>query len=393
MSAGILERRNGSFFGKGSVVQYLHDLSKYFDTTYFIPAAIRRGNFYNSQLDIHKVIVIERIEKGSLIRRALDFIKLSWKVLDQETAVLIFLPDSLAGLLFTMIRMKAGRVFVYVANDWRGLVEAVSRQSSFLPILRLKALFYEYYHKAAIKMADGVIVRGAGLFEKVKRLAPTVPVISSRPITLLPQLERNKQEDTCQERIIKLLYVGGLYKRKGVDVFLRSVRAVFSAHEFKGRELELHIVGVGEEESSLKELAVKLGIDRHVIFYGWVDDPAQLWNIYRRCDIFVLPSIGGEGFPRVIDEAMCNGLPVIATRVGSIPQELRHGFDAYLVEPNREDALAEAIIEIILNSELRQKLIRAGFERCLKLHQEPEAAEQHSVFIHFCIHKSELEGK
>ena len=64
-------------------------------------------------------------------------------------------------------------------------------------------------------------------------------------------------------------------------------------------------------------------------------------------DLFVLPSLFGEGLPMVVLEAMTAGVPIVASRVAGIPEAIRHGHDGVLVNPNDARNLAEAIADIV----------------------------------------------
>lgn len=86
----------------------------------------------------------------------------------------------------------------------------------------------------------------------------------------------------------------------------------------------------------------------------------ELNLMYRDADIYVLPSYQ-EGFPRTIWEAMANSCPVIATRVGSIPDYLEHGKHARLIEPRSAEAISEAVEHLIENTNVREQLIQNGY--------------------------------
>jgi glycosyltransferase involved in cell wall biosynthesis len=78
-------------------------------------------------------------------------------------------------------------------------------------------------------------------------------------------------------------------------------------------------------------------------------------------DIFVLPSVS-EGLPVVILEALASGIPVVASRVGGIPDILTDGCNALLVEPANVQALAKAILKLLRDDRLRESLREEGFE-------------------------------
>jgi len=168
------------------------------------------------------------------------------------------------------------------------------------------------------------------------------------------------REDTCQNNEIKLLFAGGFSFAKG----LRELIEAFSIIREEYNNVSLHFVGWEYDnekpvESYLKNKALELGLSEHIIFHGFKTVGAELNTMYRMADIYVIPSYH-EGFPRTIWEAMANGLPVIATRVGSIPHFLNDGKDALLIEPKNVDELVTSISKVLTQTDLRRKLIANG---------------------------------
>ena len=86
----------------------------------------------------------------------------------------------------------------------------------------------------------------------------------------------------------------------------------------------------------------------------------ELNALYRSADIYVIPSYH-EGFPRTIWEAMANGLPVIASNVGSIPSFV--GDSAILIRPHNVTDLTDALKRVMNDNSLRKRLIASGYER------------------------------
>ena len=122
----------------------------------------------------------------------------------------------------------------------------------------------------------------------------------------------------------------------------------------------LWIVGHGEEEAAAKRLATELGIDARVRFLGVVDDVSALMEA---ADGFVLGS-RWEGFPMVLLEAQASGLPVVATRVGGIPELVADGRTGLLVPPENAAALAGAMDDVVgMAPDERQEMGRAGRQR------------------------------
>lgn len=133
-----------------------------------------------------------------------------------------------------------------------------------------------------------------------------------------------------------ILFIGSLIRIKGIDTLLRAF-----AHITEKSNSNLVIIGKGELGYQLKTLAKELCIETHVNFMGSrKHDEIPLW--LNACDVFCLPSLN-EGFPTVIVEALACGRPVIATRVGGIPEAITNATLGILVEPNNTEELAAAL--------------------------------------------------
>jgi glycosyltransferase involved in cell wall biosynthesis len=107
------------------------------------------------------------------------------------------------------------------------------------------------------------------------------------------------------------------------------------------KDLVLVLVGGGELEGPLRHKAGELGLSGRVIFAG-PRPHAEIATWINACDVFVLPSIS-EGSPTVIPEVMACGKPIIATRVGGIPDLVREGEEGYLASPTDVAELAAAV--------------------------------------------------
>jgi glycosyltransferase involved in cell wall biosynthesis len=208
----------------------------------------------------------------------------------------------------------------------------------------------------AIASKATFIVHGNELYQKYK-MPGTVEVVSST----ICKDEFYYREDTCDKEKIRLLFVGFVRPEKGL-VYL--VQALSKLKTF--RTVELVIVGPTDSHPSefkriTKEIK-QLDIEDKVYFEGYAAFGAELFGQLRRSDILVLPTLS-EGTPRVLIEARAFGLPVISTNVGGIPSSVKDGIDGILVPPADSDALARAIDKVIDDDDLRNLLIRNGYER------------------------------
>ena len=152
-------------------------------------------------------------------------------------------------------------------------------------------------------------------------------------------------------RKFTVLSVCRFYPRKRLDVLLRAVALLRD----RIPALEVRIVGNGPERDRLLQLATELSIQP---FITWVGDVSvdELAAEYNRADVFCLPSVQ-EGFGIVFLEAMAAGKPIVAVHAAAVPEVVRNGV---LVEPDNPEALANALILLDRDPDLRQWLGAAG---------------------------------
>jgi len=153
-----------------------------------------------------------------------------------------------------------------------------------------------------------------------------------------------------------ILYVGRLVKRKGVEYLIQAIK-----HLESHLPTELMIVGDGPERKNLEKLVNSSNL-RNVTFYGFIPQ-SKLKAFYQSASVFVLPAITDptgdtEGLGVVLLEAMSCGIPVIACRVGGIPDIISNGKTGLLVEEKDSLKLAEAIERVLSDNELRAHLVK-----------------------------------
>jgi glycosyltransferase involved in cell wall biosynthesis len=151
----------------------------------------------------------------------------------------------------------------------------------------------------------------------------------------------------------KLVFVGRLIECKGISFLIEGFKMVLNS----GIKAKLYLVGSGEEENRLKEIVCCQELEEEVVFLGYSDNPLA---IIKMMDLLVLPS-KEEGFGRVLLEAMDAGIAVIGTKVGGIPEIIDNEVNGLLVPYGDVLALKEAILRILNNEVLKQRIINAGF--------------------------------
>ncbi|MBA7507586.1 N-acetyl-alpha-D-glucosaminyl L-malate synthase [subsurface metagenome] len=171
---------------------------------------------------------------------------------------------------------------------------------------------------------------------------------------LNPRTIREGLKVNSDERLI--LFVGGLKPTKGLEYLIQAMSSI-SQSEMK---MKLLLVGQGEERDRLEQLAKNLGLSSYVKFVGEVPYK-EVPEYMAASDVFVLPSLS-EGFPNVILEAMASGMPIVATRVGGLAEIIKDGDNGFLVEPGNPQQLAEKVLLILKDKELRERISRNNKE-------------------------------
>jgi glycosyltransferase involved in cell wall biosynthesis len=170
--------------------------------------------------------------------------------------------------------------------------------------------------------------------------------------------ERNKFGISPDSLVVG--YVGWLIPIKGVTYLVNAMAEVVHRHP----NSLLVLVGKGDEkgaeEIKLKEQVENLGLADNVRFLGWRPDVDEIMGCF---DIFVLPSLN-EGMGRVLVEAMSAGLPVVASRVGGIPDLVKHGENGLLVPPANAGALEQAISDLLSDKATRKRMGETGKRMC-----------------------------
>jgi len=149
-----------------------------------------------------------------------------------------------------------------------------------------------------------------------------------------------------------IIYVGTLRPIKGIKYLIQSMKIVTKYDD----KLLLLLVGDGEEKEKLKNLVDELNLSKNIKFVGRIIHE-RIPEYLIASDIFVLPSLS-EGFPLVSLEAMASGLPIVATNVRGLPEIVVDGENGYLVEPMNPQQIAEKILLLLKNDELRDKISR-----------------------------------
>jgi len=153
-------------------------------------------------------------------------------------------------------------------------------------------------------------------------------------------------------------WVGRMTGVKRTDDVIRA----FAALRERGVDACLCVVGDGPDREQVERRAHELGVMRDCLFLGYQEDVARF---YATMDAMILPSVN-EGTPVSAIEALAAARPVVATRVGGVPDVVTDGVDGFLVEAGDIEALAERLERLARDPELRRTMGEAGRARVVQ---------------------------
>lgn len=166
------------------------------------------------------------------------------------------------------------------------------------------------------------------------------------------------------------LYLGGLKKRKNLFFLLDVWREVVQERD----DARLVVAGSGPLAHSLQRYAARLGVDRRVIFAGYVPEADKV-DYYNVADVLLFPS-AMEGFGLTVAEAMSCELPVVVSDRGSLPELVADGEGGFLCDPADRGSFARIVCRLLSDPGLREKFGRSNRERVDRLFRWEQCVER-----------------
>ena len=225
-----------------------------------------------------------------------------------------------------------------------------------------RVIFYEKLERQALARAQTVVCVSRLQAEQVRKLrgARSAPRVIEN--AMLPPFVRKTDKAPPTRESLNIAAnafifgsVGRLSAEKGHLYLVQAFAELRKTAVFE-RPLCLVMVGDGREDQALERLSVELGIREHIYFAGYQGNCTEWMELM---DCLVQPSLT-EGTPNAILEAMCVGIPVVATAVGGVPALIRNGDNGMLVPPADSAALAATMQRVLLQPQLRSALVSSA---------------------------------
>ena len=281
------------------------------------------------------------------------------------------IPSPAAIFAFVIARAYARPSFVLIVGDLQALLPT-------MPYRGVKKLLwrgYTAFEEWAVQwMSDRSVAFANGEALAAKHSTAAKAVIATTTTTI-SAADISSRADINATDTLRVLCVSRIDPRKGLRLLPDVVRLLGD----QGIAVSLDIVGpaVGrpgeDEQAAIAADAERLGVGDRVRCLGPVP-LEQLLPLYRGYDVFVLPTLPGEGIPRVLLESMTAGVPVVTTRVAGIPSLITHEVNGLLVDAPTVAAVAGAISRVVYDAGLRRRLIANGYETARGFTLEAQAA-------------------
>jgi glycosyltransferase involved in cell wall biosynthesis len=282
---------------------------------------------------------------------------------------------ALALFAWLLATRRVALVHAHVAmrgSFWRkSLFLALARACRVPTVVHLHgSSFVEFYEKecgplrrrlvrATLERAAAVIALSEHWRVYLARIAPGARLAVIPNMVDAVALQADIERSRARRNPCNILFLGEIGKRKGIYDLVYALTQVSAAHP----EARLVAGGTGELDK-VRRLARDLGVEDRVALPGWVGGEAKA-RLLGEAAVYVLPSYN-ENLPVSILEAMAAGLPVVSTRVGGIPDAVRHGQEGFLTTPGSPEELAGLVLRLLADPDLRARMGHNARRRALE---------------------------
>jgi len=251
-------------------------------------------------------------------------------------------------------------------------------------IFPLKSVFFRHLSSKAIENSDYCTANSVYTKNELLKIAEkevkVIPMGVDFSIFSKTKLNRNLRKNIGIKKEF-ILTVGRLVEKKGIKYLIMAMKDVAK----KLPDARLVIAGDGPERANLETLAKNLGIENSIIFAGRLENK-YLPEYYAAADLFVGPSIvtesgDTEGLGIVFLEALASGTCVIGSNVGGIPDIIQNNRTGLLVKEKNPKELSNAIIKLLSNHKLRERLAQNGQKRIKQIYSWKIVAQKFSQLV------------
>ncbi len=234
------------------------------------------------------------------------------------------------------------KIIMHFVGDAIGATLKNEKWSKLKKIVMIIGYYPDYLLTLFAARISTAYANGDLLASKISKFGVRIkPVVSST----VSKFEMNDKLPELPKQILTLIYVGYLRNAKGINTIMSLIELLNNSKV----NFLFHIVGDGEMFNELNSFINRLGLSNNVILHGHIDERTLINSLYLSSDLFIFPSLS-EGSPRVVIEAMSQGIPVLSTPVGSLPSSFNDHEDIHFFDYSDINSLRSLIDSYIINS-------------------------------------------
>lgn len=287
-------------------------------------------------------------------------------ILEVNRAIKAFKPDivhahfvSSYGLLASLVRTPKLFMSVWGADVYD------------FPV---KSLIHQYAIKFVLSRADQIFSTSNVMAKQTAKFTDKKIHVVPFGIDLKKFFPSKSEKRVFSEDSLVIGTIKTLEQKYGITDLVKAF--AIARKNLPNETLKLLVVGRGSQEALLKEMVKKMNIEQDVHFTGWID-VNHVPDYHNQLDIAVYPStLDSESFGVAVVESSACEKPVIVSRKGGLVEVVEENVTGLVVPANDPDALAEAMIKLILDSGLRSRLGKAGRERAERLYNWADNLDQ-----------------
>jgi glycosyltransferase involved in cell wall biosynthesis len=290
---------------------------------------------------------------------------------------ILYVLYSFISFIWSLILIRPSIVHVFTCSYWGYwrnwlyiLLAKLFQRKTIFHLLGAIDLFYnevgsfqKYFLRKSLNSADCYLLQSPVLEDWAKQYShkEVIGIWNGIDFAKIPSKSTNPPELIAGLDYPIGLTIGNLSVNKGSPEIIGALKLL------KDENIKISWIFVGRGDiQQFKKLADQNGLAENVYFTGEVSE-LEKWQFLHHASFFCLPSYA-EGQPISIIEAMACGLPVISTKIGSIPEMISEGYNGKLINPGDTKALKDAILFLVKNPELGEVMGKASRELCQERH-------------------------
>ncbi len=382
----VFFKSNDTYFTDAAFIQFLLSFQKYFEKIEFISRVkiSEKGSRY--ALSKEKNTVVELPYYNNIFHLCTQYPfyinkvkhKLK-KFVTTSDLLFVMVPHPIALTILNYCTSEHKKVFVFVRQNMLASAEIRYRGIKHYPALLVTHWLNFLTDKYCKK--HPVLTMGSEMYQRYIKINPNTFLFANSKFTKADIVSKTSLKEIRWDKCVNILFVGRLDPEKGIDYLLRALAAI------KCFNFKLDIVGEGPLKHELMNTGKVLGLEEKVAFADYVPYGEALYQHYLKADMFILPSLGAEGLPQALLEAMAKGVLVLASNNSGIPGVIEHGKNGFLFKPGNSQDLS-TVLENICLSNSDTIAIRA---KALDTVQQYTQEKQHEVFRDICLRLHNLD--